>query len=41
MEARKVIWDSEKDIINRREHNLGFDVAQLVFGDPRRLERID
>jgi uncharacterized DUF497 family protein len=28
-------------IINRREHNIGFDVVQLVFGDPRRIERID
>jgi uncharacterized DUF497 family protein len=41
MEARKVVWDSEKDIINRREHNIGFDAARLVFGDPRRIERID
>jgi uncharacterized DUF497 family protein len=41
MEARRVVWDSEKDIINRREHNIGFDVAQLVFGDPHRIERID
>jgi uncharacterized DUF497 family protein len=41
MEARRVVWDSEKDIINRREHNIGFDVAQLVFGDPHRIEHID
>jgi uncharacterized DUF497 family protein len=41
METRKVVWDSEKDIINRREHNIGFDVARLVFGDPHRIERID
>ncbi|MDR1325964.1 MAG: BrnT family toxin [Treponema sp.] len=41
MEVRRVVWDSVKDIINRREHNIGFDVAQLVFGDPHRIERID
>jgi uncharacterized DUF497 family protein len=41
MEARKVVWESEKDTLNRKEHDIGFDVAQLVFGDPRRLERID
>jgi uncharacterized DUF497 family protein len=41
MEARKVVWDSKKDIINRREHGIGFDIAQLVFGDPYRVERRD
>jgi uncharacterized DUF497 family protein len=41
MKTQTVVWDSEKDIINRREHNIGFDIARLVFGDPHRIERID
>ena len=35
-------WDSNKNEINKQEHEgLGFELAQLVFADPNRLERID
>jgi uncharacterized DUF497 family protein len=37
-----VEWDEAKNEINRREHNgLGFEVAQYVFSDPERIERLD
>ena len=37
-----VEWDNEKNEINKREHEgLSFELAQLVFADPNRLERID
>jgi len=37
-----VEWNDEKNEINKREHEgLGFELAQLVFADPNRLERID
>ena len=35
-------WDDEKNELNKQEHEgLGFELAQLVFADPNRLERID
>ena len=35
-------WDEEKNERNKRDHNgLAFEVAQYVFTDPERLERID
>jgi uncharacterized DUF497 family protein len=35
-------WDEAKNEINRREHNgLSFEVAQYVFSDPERIERLD
>ena len=35
-------WDEDKNEINKREHKgLGFEVAQYVFADPERLERLD
>ena len=37
-----VEWDDDKNEINRQEHEgLGFELAQLVFADPNRLERLD
>ena len=37
-----VEWDDDKNEINKREHEgLGFKLAQLVFADPNRLERLD
>ena len=26
-------WDDRKSLVNRRKHGLGFETAQLVFGD--------
>ena len=35
-------WDDAKNVINKREHNdLGFEIAQYVFSDLERIERID
>ena len=34
-------WDEEKNVLNKQEHKLGFEVAQYVFADPERLERFD
>jgi uncharacterized DUF497 family protein len=31
MDVRKVVWDSEKDTINRREHNIGFAGASKAI----------
>jgi uncharacterized protein len=28
------IWDPEKDRINRRDHKVSFEIAELVFDDP-------
>jgi uncharacterized DUF497 family protein len=34
-------WDDDKNILNKREHDLSFETAQYVFADPQRLERLD
>ena len=34
-------WDEDKNILNKREHDLSFETAQYVFADPERLERFD
>jgi uncharacterized DUF497 family protein len=35
-------WDEAKNEMNKREHNgLDFEVAQYVFSDPDRIERLD
>ncbi|MCL1836901.1 MAG: BrnT family toxin [Treponema sp.] len=35
-------WDENKNEKNKRDHKgLGFEVAQYVFSDPERLERMD
>ena len=37
-----VEWSEEKNEENKLRHKgLGFEIAQLVFADPERLERID
>ena len=37
-----VEWGDDKNEINKREHEgMSFDLAQLVFADPNRLERLD
>jgi hypothetical protein len=38
----EVEWDDDKNETNKREHEgMSFELAQLVFADPNRLERID
>lgn len=34
-------WDPGKSRVNQRKHGLSFDTAQLVFGDPLALSRLD
>jgi uncharacterized DUF497 family protein len=42
MRDTDVEWDDNKNETNKREHEgLGFELAQLVFADSNRLERID
>ena len=42
MRGVDVEWDDDKNERNKREHEgLGFELAQLVFADPNRLERLD
>ena len=42
MRDTDVEWDDKKNEDNKRDHEgLSFELAQLVFADPNRLERID
>ena len=42
MRLEGVEWDEDKNEKNKLEHNgLSFEVAQYVFADPERLERLD
>jgi uncharacterized DUF497 family protein len=41
VQAAGVEWDEGKNGINKRRHNIGFEQAQYIFTDPKRLERID
>jgi uncharacterized DUF497 family protein len=42
MRQTGVEWDDDKNEINKQQHNgLGFELAQFVFADPERIERID
>ena len=34
-------WDEQKNRINKRDHLISFEIAQLVFDDPFGLSRID
>ena len=41
-ETTDVEWDDDKNEINKQEHaGMSFELAQLVFADPNRLERLD
>jgi uncharacterized DUF497 family protein len=41
MAERKIIWTAEKEAENVVKHHISFETAQLIFGDPERIERID
>jgi uncharacterized DUF497 family protein len=41
MPNAKIEWDDEKARTNFEKHKVSFQVAQYVFGDPDRLERVD
>ncbi len=34
-------WDIDKERTNILKHNIDFDTAALVFGDPFRVEKLD
>ena len=34
-------WDNEKNLANIKNHNIDFETAARVFGDPFRLEKYD
>lgn len=35
------VWDEEKNRINKRDHGLSFETAQLVFNDPLAMSQAD
>ena len=37
----KWVWTNEKNRINKRDHGLRFETAELVFQDPFALSRVD
>jgi uncharacterized DUF497 family protein len=41
MEFLLFSWDNTKNEINKRKHNVSFDVAKLVFDDPLHITRQD
>jgi uncharacterized DUF497 family protein len=41
MPNAKIEWDDEKARANFEKHKISFRVAQYVFDDPDRLERLD
>jgi uncharacterized DUF497 family protein len=42
MRDTDVEWDDDKNETNKLEHEgMSFELAQLVFADPNRLERLD
>lgn len=30
-------WDEKKNEINKKKHNIGFELAQYAFADPKRV----
>ena len=34
-------WDSEKNIANKKNHKISFELAKYVFNDPDRIEIFD
>ena len=37
----KFEWDEEKNIINKKKHNISFETAAHVFDDPECIEMYD
>ena len=37
----RIVWDEEKNEINKRLHKMSFETAQYIFSDDERLERLD
>jgi len=41
MDILEVVWDEEKNALNKRKHKISFEEAKKVFLDPGRFETID
>ncbi|GMO13031.1 MAG: BrnT family toxin [Treponemataceae bacterium] len=41
MQERKITWTTEKNIENISKHHISLEVAQYVFQDQERIERLD
>jgi len=41
MEERQIVWDEDKNTVNKRKHGISFETARFVFADSNRLERLD
>ena len=41
VEERIISWDEAKNIENKSNHKISFEVAQYVFSDPLRIWRFD
>jgi uncharacterized DUF497 family protein len=38
---RRITWDENKNMENKRKHGISFETARFVFADPERLQRLD
>lgn len=38
---RKIVWDKNKDRLNRKDHGIPFETAKKVFNDPMHIEDYD
>jgi uncharacterized DUF497 family protein len=38
---RRIVWDENKDAINRRKHRVSFPEASEVFFDPLLVTKVD
>ena len=38
---RRIVWEEDKNIDNKRKHKISFETARFVFADPNRLSRYD
>ncbi|MDR0496648.1 MAG: BrnT family toxin [Treponema sp.] len=41
MDERRIVWDEAKNMDNKKNHKIGFEVAQYVFSDSFRIWRHD
>jgi uncharacterized DUF497 family protein len=41
MQYQGVEWSKEKNRMNQRNHGISFEVAQYIFADAERIERLD
>ena len=41
MEEYRIVWDEDKNTVNKRKHGISFETARFVFADSNRLERLD